>query len=117
MNLMNTINHNLLVQNIFQPCSSTKPTSWSDLPQEACAQTKCPGHHVLPSAVINGPLSNMTKLMFIWVNCKFIGSTGIKTTEALHLAIKSLFTFQFGFCICYSRLGLRIGRQHTFQFC
>lgn len=38
------------------PCSSTNPTSWSDLPQVACAQVKWLGHQVLPKAVMKGPL-------------------------------------------------------------
>ena len=38
------------------PCSSTKPMSWRFLWQSACEQQKQPGHHVFPTAVMNGPL-------------------------------------------------------------
>ena len=38
------------------PFSSTKPTSWRDLPQCSILQRKWLGHHVLPKAVMKGPL-------------------------------------------------------------
>ena len=38
------------------PCSSTNPVSWRDFWQVPCEQVKWDGHHVLPNAVIKGPL-------------------------------------------------------------
>ena len=41
---------------VYLPCSSTNPVSWRDFWQVPCEQVKWDGHHVLPNAVMKGPL-------------------------------------------------------------
>lgn len=55
------------------PFSSTNPISCNGRLQLPLTQTKCSGHQIRPSAVINGPLyilKGKNKISFIFKQCK-----------------------------------------------
>ncbi len=68
------ISHNFFFKK-SPPCSSTKPTSWSEVPHPSLAQAKCGGHQVLPSAVMKGPLCGENKYIYGSFRQSFVWET------------------------------------------